>query len=302
MSLRARFLETPHSRNLRGCLWADGSRSPESPAGIRSPSDRVAPPRLRPPAPSGPRPTSLLKSPRVTLLLPGVEVNFPRPGDEEREPVEQPRQPLDHPHGSTRGIPTGEANSGAASAAPPASQRSAASSSLSPVALHAGRRSVSAASGAAASAPGRPVALHCQSSLPEPLLHLTAAPQPPARSPQPRFASAPAPPSEAPIPVQPSARKQADPAGTVPREPPRARLARGKPAPRGRAGPIRKGGGAAPAHPPASCLPPAPSRTRRWSLRAPAVGVQRGESPEAQLDTIQVPVKPRTQVARPRSR
>lgn len=37
-------------------------------------------------------------------------MNFPRSGDEERELVEQPRQPLGHPHGSTGGIPTGEAN------------------------------------------------------------------------------------------------------------------------------------------------------------------------------------------------
>lgn len=42
--------------------------------------------------------------------MPGVEVNFPRPGDEERELVEQPRQPLGHPHGSTREIPAREAN------------------------------------------------------------------------------------------------------------------------------------------------------------------------------------------------
>lgn len=40
-------------------------------------------------------------------FLPGMQVNFPRPGDEERELVEQPRQPLGHPHGSFhRGIPT----------------------------------------------------------------------------------------------------------------------------------------------------------------------------------------------------
>lgn len=42
--------------------------------------------------------------------MPGVEVNFPRPGDEERELVEQPRQPLGHPHGSTREIPAREAS------------------------------------------------------------------------------------------------------------------------------------------------------------------------------------------------
>lgn len=110
-SLRARFLETPHSRNLRGCFGLTDPGVPRAPAGLRSPKGQSRSPRLRPPAPSGPRPTSLLKSPRGDLTLPGVEVNFPRPGDEERELVEQPRQPLDHPHGSTRGIPTGEANS-----------------------------------------------------------------------------------------------------------------------------------------------------------------------------------------------
>lgn len=92
-------------------LRADGSRSPETPGRATVPERTESLPRLRPPNPSGPRPTSLLKSPRGDLTLPGVEVNFPRPGDEERELVEQPRQPLDHPHGSTVGIPTGEANS-----------------------------------------------------------------------------------------------------------------------------------------------------------------------------------------------
>ena len=53
-------------------------------------------------------------------------MNFPRPGDEERELVEQPRQPLGHPHGSTRGIPTGEANPSRRPPSP-ASPRSAAS-------------------------------------------------------------------------------------------------------------------------------------------------------------------------------
>ena len=168
-------------------LRADGHRSSESPGRATVPQRTESLPRLRPPTPSGPRPTSLLKSPRGDLTLPGVEVNFPRPGDEERELVEQPRQPLDHPHGSTGGIPTGEANS---SRPPPRRLPSAPLPLLlSPVALRAGRRGDSAASGAAASAPGRPVAPHCQSSLPEPLLHLTAAPQPPARSRQPRFAS-----------------------------------------------------------------------------------------------------------------
>lgn len=61
--------------------------------------------------------------------------------------------------------------------------------SLSPAALRAGSLGASAASRAATPAPGRPVAPRRQPPVPEPLLHRTAAPQPPALSPQPRSAS-----------------------------------------------------------------------------------------------------------------
>lgn len=183
---RARFLETRRSRNLSGCWGLTNPGVPGAPAGPGSPNGQsrsLAHPR--PPIPLGPRaPTSLLKAPRGDLTLPGVEVNFPRPGDEERELVQQPRQPLGHPHGSTRGIPTREANPGQ-----PASPSLRCLSSLSHAALRAGRRGASAASRAAAPVPGRPVSPHRQPPLPEPLLHLTTAPQLPARSQQPRSAS-----------------------------------------------------------------------------------------------------------------
>lgn len=185
-------------------------------------------------------------------------MNFPRPGDEERELVQQPRQPLGHPHGSTRGITTREANP-----SQPASPSLRGLSSLSPAALRTGRRGASTASRAAAPAPGRPVSPHRQPPLPEPLLHLTTAPQPPARSQQPRSASC------------------ASAALTSPRL--RSSSAQGsdltqqkrcqyshpgpgqngvEPAPRGRAPPIsRRRGAGSPSGVQPGPRPPAPSRT-----------------------------------------
>lgn len=181
----ARFLETGRRRNLLGCR---GLTNPGAPAGPASPNRLSLSPHPRPPVPLGPQALiSLPKGPRSDLTLSGVELNFPRSGDEERELVQQPRQPLGHPHVSTGGIPTREAKP-----SQPASPELRCLSSLSPAALRAGRRGVSAASRAAAPAPSRPVSPHHQPPLPEPLLHRTAALQPrspPARSPQPRSAS-----------------------------------------------------------------------------------------------------------------
>lgn len=50
---RARFLETPRSRNLRGCLGLADPGVPRVPAGPGSPSGRNRSPRLRPPVPLG---------------------------------------------------------------------------------------------------------------------------------------------------------------------------------------------------------------------------------------------------------
>lgn len=203
-------------------------------------------------------------------------MNFPRPGDEERELVEQPRQPLGHPHGSTREIPTREAKP-----SQPASPALRRLSSLSPAAPRAGRRRASAASGAAAPAPGRPVAPHGQPPLPEPLLHRPAAPQPPPGSPQPPLRSSSTLGSASP--QQERCQYIATP----------SRASAGEsPPPRGRPRPI--GGRRGPGSPRARSPPPAPSCTPSAVPGAPAAGVQRGEHPEAQPDTTPLPVKPKT--------
>lgn len=182
---RARFLETRSSRNLSWCLGLTDPGVPRASAEPASPNGLSRSPSSRPPVPLGPEPPPrCCRRPAWCPYLAWGGSELPKIWWWRARAGRAAPSATWPPAWFHRGDPN-RGGQPEAPAAQPASPALLCLSSLLPAAL----RAASAASRAAAPAPGRPVSPHRQPPLPEPLLHLTAAPQPPARSRQPRSAS-----------------------------------------------------------------------------------------------------------------